>query len=199
MRYTKMNPNDFKHMTFGAGIIVDEFTPATGAVQASAIRWATTGDNSFTATRDMLDMGADINNCPENTMQLQRAKNWVAQLKGTAVTITPADAAEFLGNADVDTTDTTKITPRPDLSIDDFKSKWLIVNYSDLNGDTNGGHMAIHLMNALNIDGFSGTFAKEGNGQFAYTLKAFYDMDDMSTVPFEIYIKAGTAESEVGG
>lgn len=66
MRYTKMNPNDFKHMTFGAGIIVDEFAPDTGEVQSSAIRWATTGDNSFTATRDMLDMGADINNCPEN-------------------------------------------------------------------------------------------------------------------------------------
>lgn len=74
----------------------------------------------------------------------------------------------------------------------------MIVNYSDLNGDTNGGYVAIHLMNALNIDGFSGTFTKEGNGQFAYTLQAYYDMDDMDTVPFEIYIKAGTAENGGG-
>lgn len=198
MRYTKMNPNDFKHMTFGAGIIVDEFTPATGAVQASGIRWATTGDNTFTAKFDRLDIGTTVNNCPENTVQLQKAKPWVAQLKGTAVTITPQEAAEFLGAADVGTTDTTKITPRADLSASDFKDKWIIANYSDLNGDTNGGFVAIHLMNALNIDGFSSTFTNDGNGQFPYTLQAFYDMDDMDTVPFEIYIKAGTAESGGG-
>lgn len=195
-KFTKMNPDDFKHMTWDAGIIMDSFEPSTGAVTLSSIRWATTGDNSFSATRDLTDMGEDINNCPEGTMQLQRANAWQAQLSGTAVTITTAEVAEFLGNADIDTSDTTKIVPRTDLLLSDFKDKWLLVNYSEYNGETKGGWVAIHLLNALSTDGFTGNFGKNANGQFPYTLRAFYDMDDMDTVPFEIYVKAGTAEPE---
>ena len=193
---TKMNPDDFKHMTWDAGIIMDSFEPSTGTVTLSSIRWATTGDNSFSATRDLTDMGEDINNCPEGTMQLQRANAWQAQLSGTAVTITTAEVAEFLGNADIDTSDTTKIVPRTDLLLSDFKDKWLLVNYSEYNGEKKGGWVAIHLLNALSTDGFTGNFGKNANGQFPYTLRAFYDMDDMDTVPFEIYVKAGTAEME---
>lgn len=129
-------------------------------------------------------------------MQLQRANAWQAQLTGTAVTITTAEVAEFLGNADIDTSDTTKIVPRTDLLLSDFKDKWLLVNYSEYNGETKGGWVAIHLLNALSTDGFTGNFGKNANGQFPYTLRAFYDMDDMDTVPFEIYVKAGTAEPE---
>lgn len=195
-KFTKMNPDDFKHMTWDAGIIMDSFEPSTGTVTLSSIRWATTGDNSFSATRDLTDMGEDINNCPEGTMQLQRANAWQAQLSGTAVTITTAEVAEFLGNADIDTSDTTKIVPRTDLLLSDFKDKWLLVNYSEYNGETKGGWVAIHLLNALSTDGFTGNFGKNANGQFPYTLRAFYDMDDMDTVPFEIYVKAGTAEPE---
>lgn len=195
-KFTKMNPDDFKHMTWDAGIIMDSFEPSTGAVTLSSIRWATTGDNSFSATRDLTDMGEDINNCPEGTMQLQRANAWQAQLSGTAVTITTAEVAEFLGNADIDTSDTTKIVPRTDLLLSDFKDKWLLVNYSEYNGETKGGWVAIHLLNALSTDGFTGNFGKNANGQFPYTLRAFYDMDDMDTVPFEVYIKSGTAEPE---
>lgn len=195
-KFTKMNPDDFKHMTWDAGIIMDSFEPSTGTVTLSSIRWATTGDNSFSATRDLTDMGEDINNCPEGTMQLQRANAWQAQLSGTAVTITTAEVAEFLGNADIDTSDTTKIVPRTDLLLSDFKDKWLLVNYSEYNGEKKGGWVAIHLLNALSTDGFTGNFGKNANGQFPYTLRAFYDMDDMDTVPFEIYVKAGTAEME---
>lgn len=195
-KFTKMNPDDFKHMTWDAGIIMDSFEPSTGTVTLSSIRWATTGDNSFSATRDLTDMGEDINNCPEGTMQLQRANAWQAQLTGTAVTITTAEVAEFLGNADIDTSDTTKIVPRTDLLLSDFKDKWLLVNYSEYNGEKKGGWVAIHLLNALSTDGFTGNFGKNANGQFPYTLRAFYDMDDMDTVPFEIYVKAGTAEME---
>lgn len=199
-RYTKMNPTDFKRMTWDAGIVVDEFDPTDGSFELQNIRWATTGDNSFSATRDLTDLGADINNCPENTMQLQRANPWGAQITGTAVTIDAEQIREFLGNADIDEVDITKIVPREDLMATDFHDKWLIVNYSNLNGETKGGWMAIHIMNALSVDGFSGTFSKNGNGTFPYTLKAFYDMEDMSTVPFEIYIKAGEQEpnSETG-
>lgn len=198
-RYTKMNPNDFKRMVWDAGIILDEFDPTDGSFALADIRWATTGENSFSATHELTDLGADINNCPENTAQLQRANPWAAQISGTAVTVDAKQIAEFLGNADIVDASLTHIVPREDLSIDDFRGKWLVVNYSNLNGETKGGWMAIHIMMALSTDGFSGTFTKNGNGTFPYTLKAFYDMEDMSTVPFEIYIKAGEAEPVSGG
>lgn len=193
-RYTKMNPLDFKHMTWEAGIILDEFDPKTGDFSPEDICWATTGDNSFSATRDLTDLGEPINNCPEGTMQLQRAKAWQAQISGTAVTITPEDAAEHLGNADIDKEDITKIVPRNDLSIGDFHDKWFVSNYSELNGERKGGYFALHIKNALSIDGFSGTFTKNGNGTFPYTLKSFYDINDMDAVPFEIYIRDGEEE-----
>lgn len=192
-RYTKMNPTDFKRMTWDAGIILDEFNPEDGSFSPEDIRWATTGDNNFSATHDLTDLGAEVNNCPENTAQLQRANPWAAQITGTAVTVDAKQIAEFLGNADI-VDQLTHIVPRTDLSIKDFRDKWLVVNYSDLNGETKGGWLAIHIMKALSVDGFSGTFGKNGNGTFPYTLKAFYDMEDMDTVPFEIYIKAGEAE-----
>lgn len=197
-RYTKMNPKDFQRMTWDAGIILDDFDPATGEIDINDIRWATTGDNSFSATRAMTDLGAEINNCPENTAQLQKAQAWQAQIAGTAVTVTAEQVAEFLGNADVAKDDLTHIVPRADLSIDDFKDKWLVANYSNLNGEAKGGWCAMHIMKSLSVDGFSGTFGKNKNGQFPYTLKAFYDMEDMSKVPFDIYMKAGEAETTGG-
>lgn len=158
-KFTKMGPEDFKHMTWDAGIILDKFTPETGEFDPADIRFATTGDNSFSATRDLTDMGADINNCPENTMQLQKAQPWQANMSGTAVTVTAEDLKMFLANADIEEISTVlkKIVPRTDLLITDFHDKWLVFNYSELNGEKNGGFCAIHIMNALSADGFSGT------------------------------------------
>lgn len=198
-RYTKLNPTDFKRMTWDAGIILDDFNPEDGSFKLEDIRWATTGENNFSATHDLTDLGADINNCPENTAQLQRANPWSAQITGTAVTVDAAQIRDFLGNADIVDEALTHIVPREDLSIEDFRDKWLVVNYSDLNGEKSGGWMAMHIMKALSTDGFSGAFGKNGNGTFPYTLKAFYDMENMSKVPFEIYIKAGKPETMSGG
>lgn len=198
-RFTKMNPTDFKRMTWDAGIILGKFDPETGEFDPSDIRWATTGDNSFSATRELIDLGEPINNCPENTAQLQRARQWAAEATGTAVTVDAEQLRDFLGNADIETISEVlkKIVPRADLSMDDFKDAWFVTNFSDLNGETKGGYCAFHIMNALSSDGFSGTFGKNTNGTFPYTLRAFYDMESMDTVPFEIYIKTG--EKEAGG
>lgn len=196
-RYTKMNPLDFKRMTWGAGIILNSFNPETWEYSPEDIIWATTGDNSFSATRDLTDLGEPINNCPEGTMQLQRANAWQAQISGTAVTITAETAAELLGNADIDGVDLTKIVLRNDLSVKDFHDKWLITNYSDLNGEKKGGCLALHIKNALSTDGFTGSFTKNGNGEFPYTFKAYYDINDMDAVPFEVYIKDGEEEEAV--
>ena len=68
-------------------------------------------------------------------------------------------------------------------------------DYSDMNGETNGGFIAIHLINALSTGGFQMKTADKAKGQFAFEYMAHYSITEPETVPFEIYIKAGTAEA----
>ena len=63
------------------------------------------------------------------------------------------------------------------------------------NGATNGGYIAIHMMNALSTGGFQIQSGDKAKGQFAFEYTAHYSMDAADTVPFEIYIKAGTEEA----
>ena len=197
-RYTKLATDSWKKMIFNSGIVASNFTPATGAVDEADILFSTTGDISFTAARDVEDGGADVNNCPENTFQLAKAKSWVASLSGTSVNISTSIAKDLLGNADIGATDTSKITPRGVLATTDFADKWFIMNYSDKMGAANGGSVAIHLMNALNVDGISITSSREGNGQMSFNFQAYYDLENPSVVPFEIFVKAGVAEPVAG-
>ena len=50
-------------------------------------------------------------------------------------------------------------------------------------------------MNALSTGGFQLQTSDKAKGQFAFTYTAHYSMAAQDTVPFEVYIKAGTAES----
>ena len=97
--------------------------------------------------------------------------------------------------ADIDSSDTTKVTPRNDVTPADFDGIWLIGDYSDKNGATNGGFLAIHMMNALSTGGFQLQSSDKAKGQFAFEYTAHYSMAAPDTVPFEIYIKAGTEEA----
>ena len=48
-------------------------------------------------------------------------------------------------------------------------------------------------MKALNTAGVQLQTTKNGKGQFAFEFHGHYDIDDIDTVPFEVYVKAGTA------
>lgn len=193
-KYEKVPVGSFDEMTYGAGIIVSDFDPETGTVEASAIKYLTKGGNVFTATREITDTGADYDNLPENVMQLQKPRPFQASVSGTAVTTTADKLREILGNADVSGDIVKKVSPRDYFDISDFNDIWLITNYSSDNTEETGGFVAFHLMNTLNVEGLNATFVKDANGEFPYNFKAFYDMDNMDIVPFEIYVKHGGGE-----
>ena len=194
MKFTKI-PNDaFQKLQINAGILTTDFTPATGTIGESGQIGATTGGVSFTATPTYSDYGDDIDNCPKNMKELKRLDSWEATISGTFVNADTAIAKMLVGAADIGTEDTTKVTPRNDLANDDFKTIWLVGDYSDKNGETNGGFIAIKLINALSTGGFQIQTADKAKGQFAFTFTGHYSMDAQDTPPFEIYIKAGTAE-----
>ncbi len=121
--------------------------------------------------------------------------SWEAKASGTFAIADTAIAKSLCGAADIDTADATKITPRNYLKDSDFNDIWIVGDYSDMNGETNGGFIAIHLMNALSTGGFQMKTADKAKGQFAFEYTAHYSMSAQDTVPFEIYIKAGTAEA----
>ena len=194
-RYTKIPANTFKQIQINAGILLKSFTPATGTIEADAQIGATTGGINFTATPSYTDFGADIDNCPKNMKELKRLESWEVKATGTLVTLDTAAAKSLIGAADIDGTDTTKVTPRNDLADADFADLWFVGDYSDKTGATKGGFVAVHLMNALSTGGFQIQTSDKAKGQFAFEYTAHYSMAEQDTVPFEVYIKAGEAEA----
>lgn len=192
MQYTKIPITTFEQLVLNAGILVDDFTPSTATV--GNIIGATTGGLSFEATPTFNDFGEDIDNCPKNTKELKRLDDWDVKTSGTFVTVTPALAKRLMALADI--SDTTKITPRDTIDADDFEDLWLIADYSDENTGTTAGYVAIHMMNTLSTGGFKLQTEDKSKGKFAFEFTAHYSLDAQDTVPFEIYVKAGTATTE---
>ena len=195
MKFTQIPTNTFKELQLNAGILTSNFTPATGTVEADAILGATSGGVSFSAKPTHTDLGDDIDNCPENMKELKKLESWEAKMSGTFLTVNTAQAKSLIGAADIGSSDTTKVTPRNDLASTDFADIWWIGDYSDKNGATNGGYIAIHMMNALSTGGFQLQSGDNAKGQFAFEYTAHYSMAAPDTVPFELYIKAGTEEA----
>ena len=192
MKYTKIPETTFKNLQLNAGVLLSDFNPATATVANESIIGATTGGVNFTATPTFSDYGEDIDNCPKNMKELKKLDSWEIILSGTYVTVDANAVKALVGAADVSGN---KITPRNDLKLTDFTDVWWVGDYSDQNGETNGGFVAIHMMNALSTGGFAIKSSDNGKGNFAFTYTAHYSIDAQDTVPFEVYVKAGTAES----
>lgn len=192
MKYTKIPADTFKQLQMNGGILLSEFTPSSGSFEATAQLGATSGGITFAATPTFKDMGDGIDNCPKNMMELKQIESWEAKISGDYVTLTPNTAKSLVAASDLDTD---KITPRSTLKTDDFNDIWLVGDYSDKTGATNGGFIAIHLMNALSTGGFQMKTSDKDKGKFSFEYTAHYSMDAQDTVPFEIYVHAGTDET----
>ena len=192
MKFTQIPSDTFEKIQLNAGLLVEGFTPSSGTI--TNIIGATSGGINFTATPTFKDFGENVDNCPKNTMELKKIESIEAKMSGTFVTVSAAVAKTLVGAADVGTTDTTKVTPRNELTADDFDDLWWVGDYSDKNGDTNGGFVAIHLMNALSTGGFQLQSTDKEKGTYAFEFTGHYSIEEPDTVPFEIYVKAGSAE-----
>ena len=195
MKYTKIPETTFQNLQLNAGVLLSAFNPESATVANESIIGATTGGVNFTATPTYSDKGEDIDNCPKNMKELKKLDYWDINMSGTYVTVDANAVKSLVGAADVSGN---KITPRNDVLLSDFTDIWWVGDYSDKNGETNGGFVAIHMMNALSTGGFAIQSSDNGKGNFAFTYTAHYSMDAQDTVPFEVYVKAGTAEGATG-
>lgn len=197
MKFTKLPPDTFQKLVLNAGILVDAFTPSTGVL--GNLMGATTGGITFKSNPTYTDFGEDVDNCPNNTMELKRIDQFDPAMSGTFLTLTAAVVKDLIGSADIAVGDNTHVVPRDHLIEDDFKEVWWIGDYSDVNDDggtgstKSAGFLAIHLMNSLNTGGFQITSAKKAKGQMAFDFHGHYSLKNIEEVPFEVYCKAGVS------
>ena len=195
MKFRKIPESTFKNIVLNAGVLLSSFTPATPTIEDTNILGATTGGINFTATPTFTDFGEDIDNCPKNMKELKKLDSWEVKLTGTFITSNTSLIALLMGAGDVGTSDTTKVTPRVDVASADFKDLWFVCDYSDKNGENNGGYCAIKIINALSTGGFSMQSADKGKAQFSFEFTGHVSMSAQTVVPFEVYLKEGTAEA----
>ena len=191
MKFTQIPVNTFKQIQLNAGILATGFVPSTGEV--SGLLGATSGGVQFTDDVEYKDFGDDIDNCPKNMLELKKLDKHEAKIGGTFVTVDAATSKRLVGAADVDPNDPTHIIPRNDLKASDFSDLWWIGDYSDQNDGANAGFMAIHLLNGLNTGGFQIQSTDREKGKFAFEFMGHYSMAAQDTVPYELYVREGSA------
>lgn len=198
-KFTQIPTDTFKKLQLNAGILTTEFDPATGKLTASNIIGATSGGVSFEATPSFSDFGEDIDNCPKNTKELKRLDSWEAKMSGSFVTMDTATAVSVIGTAAVASGDQTKVVPRNSVDAGDFKDIWWVGDYSDVNDDGSSagkaGFIAIKLINALSTGGFKIQSGDKAKGTFEFEYTGHYSIENTDVVPFELYIKAGSAHA----
>lgn len=198
MKFTKIPANTFKKLQLNAGVLLSDFDPSEGELTLADILGATTGGVNFTAAPEFVDFAEDIDNAAKGMKEFMVLDNWTATMSGTFVSMTTALAKMLVGAGAIDATDSTKIVPRRDIEQTDFSDVWWVGDYSDKTGKTNGGFLAIHLMNALSTGGFQIQSVDKGKGNFSFEFTGHFTISNQELVPFEIYVKAGTAENDSG-
>lgn len=197
MKFTQIPTDTFAKLQLNAGILVsgaDGFTPSSGELKSAQIIGATSGGINVTCVPSFTDFGENVDNCPKNMMELKKIENWECKISGTFLAVDSATVKLMLGAADI-SSETAKVAPRVDLAEEDFCDIWFVGDYSDKNGEENGGFIAIHLLNALSTGGFSLQTSDKDKGQFSVEFTGHVSRDAQTTVPMEFFIKAGTAES----
>lgn len=197
-KFTQIPTDTFQKLQLNAGILTTTFDPKSGELTAANIIGATSGGVSFEAVPTFTDFGEDIDNCPKNTKELKRIDMWECKMSGSFVTMDTKVATSVVGAAAVASDDQTKVVPHNAIDAKDFKDIWWVGDYSDINVDGSSagkaGFIAIKLANALSTGGFKIQSGDKAKGTFEFEYTGHYSLENIDTVPFELYIHAGSAD-----
>ena len=170
-----------KNLQLGAGVVTTEYTEG-GTISSSAIIGATRGGGSFAAVPTIRQIEAD--GLPTYTKDFETIDDWAATLNTTMIEFKKDAVLLALGGGAKATVSgqVTKITASHEITTDQYKDIFWIGNLMD------GRKAVIKLKNALSLAGFNLTITNKGEGTYAVTLTAHYDIADLDTAPFEIWI-----------
>lgn len=184
--FTAISQDAFDELQMDAGMLLKTFNPAQPAAPADAdIITATTGGITVECVPTYSDFGEDIDNVPNNMKELKHLDGWECRISTTALGTTPEAIKLSLGAADIDGTNTSKITPRRDLNQADFTDVWWVGDKMD------GGFVAVRLINALSTGGFSLKTTKNGKGNLTLELTGHVSINAQQTMPMEFYSVEG--------
>lgn len=182
-RFTRIPASTFNELQVNAGILVSDFDPATGTLDADDIITATSGGITISAKPSYEDYGSDIDNCPKNTKELKRKTEIDVSVSCTALNINEKTLKLMLGAADTRSSDGAIVT-RTDLALTDFQTIWWIGDLAD------GGFLAIKLIDALSSDGFQLKTTDKGKGNLTLNMNAHMSLNAQDVEPVEFFLKA---------
>ena len=186
-RFSVVSQDVFDEFQVDAGVLLKSFDPSAPALVDEDIICATTGGINPTCVATYSDWGEDVDNVPNGMKELMHLDGWETSLGFTALNTTAEVIRMALGAADIKA-ENGAIVPRRDLKDTDFADVWWV-------GDrTDGGLVAIRLINALSTGGFSLQTTKNGKGQIAVTLTGHVSINAQDVVPMEFYVQEGTEE-----
>lgn len=190
-KFSRVNANEIPSVIFGAGVVLKDLDTTNWTYKNDDIMFMTSGGIQFSSTKEYIDLGANIDNCPKNTMQLKkvRPQSGTTQLSCTAINASGEAIRRQIGPADYDSANH-KITPRNDVITTDFQELWFCVDTAG------GGGIIFHLSNSLSTGGYSLQTRDNDNGSASVTLTAHYDINNLVVEPFEVYIEESSGSIE---
>ena len=186
-RFSVVSQDVFDEFQVDAGVLLKSFDPSKPDLVDKDIICATTGGINPTCVPSFSDWGEDVDNVPNGMKELMHLDSYECTLGFTALNTTAEVIRMALGAADIKA-ENGAIVPRRDLKDTDFADVWWVGDRSD------GGLVAIRLINALSSSGFSLQTTKNGKGQIAVTLNGHPSIAEQSKVPMEFYVQKGTEE-----
>lgn len=177
---TKIPADTFSQIQTNAGCLVYNFNPKEPKIDDAEIICPTTGGINAVCEPTFMDYGEDVDNCPNNLLELKKITGYDCRFEFTSLGTTLKSIALSLGAADIDEVNE-KVTPRLDLKITDAKDIWWVGDRAD------GGLVAVCLKRALSTAGFSLQTTKDGKGQTSMTLTGHTTVETQDEVPMEFY------------
>lgn len=180
-RFTVIPQNTFEGLQMDAGVLLNRFDPTEPAAPADEdIICATTGGITISCKPTYSDLGEDVDNCPNNMMELKHLDGWDCMVKLTSLGTSVESIRLSLGAADINA-ETGAIKPRKDLKQEDFADLWWVGDRAD------GGCVAVQIKNALSTAGFELKTEKSGKGQVGMELTGHVSLNDQETMPMVFY------------
>lgn len=165
-----------------AGVLLKNYTKSE-SIDDEDIIAATRGGGSVTIVPTVRQIAVD--GAPTYVKGLERIDDWVATLNMTLLELNKGAAKLALGGGAkmTDTTADAVFKATTTIATTDYQDLYWVGNMSS------GENVVIKLKNALNTNGLNLTISDRGEGTYALTVIAHYDVSDLENAPFEITIE----------
>lgn len=186
-RFTVIPQDTFQALVKDAGILLWNFDIAAAAADEDVAGF--TDDDLITATQGGIkvdcvptysDFGADVDNCPDNMLELKHLDGWACSISTTAYGTSEKLIKLQLGAVEYDEA-TKAISPRKDLKTTDFRDLWWVGE------KMNGGFVAVKIRKGLSTGGLSLQTGKNAKGTTTLSITGHVSINEQEKMPMEFY------------